>query len=31
MIVAQQAYTANSKVITTANQMLQTAVNMIQG
>ena len=30
MIVAQQAYTANSKVITTANQMLQTAVNMIQ-
>jgi flagellar hook protein FlgE len=31
MIVAQQAYTANSKVITTANSMLQSAVNMIQG
>jgi flagellar hook protein FlgE len=31
MIVAQQAYTANSKVITTANSMLQVAVNMIQG
>jgi flagellar hook protein FlgE len=31
MIVAQQAYTANSKVITTANSMLQDAVNMIQG
>lgn len=31
MIVAQQAYTANSKVISTANSMLQVAVNMIQG
>jgi flagellar hook protein FlgE len=31
MIVAQQAYNANSKVITTANSMLQVAVNMIQG
>ena len=31
MIVAQQAYTANSKVITTANSMLQSAVSMIQG
>jgi flagellar hook protein FlgE len=31
MIVAQQAYTANSKVITTANSMLQDAVGMIQG
>lgn len=30
MIVAQQAYAANSKVITTANQMLQTTINMIQ-
>ena len=30
MIVAQQAYTANSKVITTANSMLQDAVGMIQ-
>jgi flagellar hook protein FlgE len=31
MIVAQQAYTANSKVITTASSMLQDAVGMIQG
>lgn len=30
MIVAQQGYNANAKVITTADQMLQTAVNMIQ-
>jgi flagellar hook protein FlgE len=31
MIVAQQAYTANSKVIATANTMLQVAGQMIQG
>ncbi len=31
MIVAQRAYTANSKVVTTANSMLQDALNMIQG
>lgn len=31
MIVAQQAYTANSKVISTTNQMMQTTMNMIQG
>ena len=31
MIVAQRAYTANSKVITTANSMMQDALNMIQG
>ena len=31
MIVAQRAYTANSKVITTANSMMQDVLNMIQG
>jgi flagellar hook protein FlgE len=31
MIVAQRAYTANSKVITTANSMMQDALNMVQG
>jgi flagellar hook protein FlgE len=31
MIFAQNAYTANSKSITIANQDLQTAVNLIQG
>ena len=31
MIVAQQAYTANSKVISTTNQMMQVTMNMIQG
>lgn len=31
MIVAQRAYTANSKVVTTANSMMQDALNMIQG
>ncbi|HQT85345.1 MAG: flagellar hook protein FlgE [Acidiphilium sp. 37-64-53] len=30
LITAQQAYTANSKVITTAQQLLQTTVNMVQ-
>ncbi len=30
LIVAQQAYGANSKVVTTANQMLTTALNMVQ-
>jgi flagellar hook protein FlgE len=30
LIVAQQAYSANSKVITTANNMLQSALNLIQ-
>jgi flagellar hook protein FlgE len=30
LIVAQQAYSANAKSITTASQMLQTAINMIQ-
>lgn len=30
LITAQQAYTANSKVITTAQQLLQTVVNMVQ-
>ncbi len=30
MITAQQGYDANSKVITTANQMLQAVVNMVQ-
>jgi flagellar hook protein FlgE len=31
MIVAQRAYTANTKVVSTANQMLQDTLNMIQG
>lgn len=31
MIVAQRAYTANTKVVTTANQMLQDTLNMVQG
>jgi flagellar hook protein FlgE len=30
LIVAQQAYSANARVITTANQMLQVVVNMVQ-
>jgi flagellar hook protein FlgE len=30
LIVAQQAYSANSKVVTTANQMLQTTISMLQ-
>jgi flagellar hook protein FlgE len=30
MIVAQQAYSANSKMITTANQMMTTTINMVQ-
>ena len=30
MIVAQQAYSANSKIVTTANQMLQTTIDMKQ-
>ena len=30
LIVAQNAYSANSKVITTSNQMLQTTINMLQ-
>lgn len=30
LITAQQAYTANSKVVTTAQQMLQSAMNMVQ-
>jgi flagellar hook protein FlgE len=30
LITAQEAYTANSKVITTAQQLLQTVVNMVQ-
>lgn len=30
LITAQQAYTANSKVVTTAQRLLQTAVNMVQ-
>ncbi len=30
LITAQQAYTANSKVITTAQQLLTTVVNMVQ-
>lgn len=29
LIVAQQAYSSNAKVVTTANQMLQTTINMI--
>jgi flagellar hook protein FlgE len=31
LITAQQVYTSNAKVITTANQMLQTVSNLIQG
>jgi flagellar hook protein FlgE len=31
MIVAQRADTANSKIVTTANQMMQDTLNMIQG
>jgi flagellar hook protein FlgE len=30
LIIAQQAYGANAKVVTTANQLLQTTINMIQ-
>lgn len=30
LITAQEAYTANSKVVTTAQQLLQTTVNMVQ-
>jgi flagellar hook protein FlgE len=30
LIVAQQAYSANTKVVTTANTMLQSTINMIQ-
>jgi flagellar hook protein FlgE len=30
LIVAQQAYSANAKVVSTAQQMLETAVNMMQ-
>ena len=30
LIVAQQAYGANAKVVTTADQMLQTTINMLQ-
>ena len=30
LIVAQQAYSASAKVVTTADQMLQTTVNMKQ-
>jgi len=29
LIVAQQAYSANAKVVTTANQLLQTTINML--
>lgn len=31
MIVAQRAYTANSKIVTTANAMMQDTLNMVQG
>jgi len=31
MIVAQRAYTANTKMISTANQLLQDTLNMVQG
>lgn len=31
MIVAQRAYTANSKVVTTANSLMQDTLNMVQG
>jgi flagellar hook protein FlgE len=30
MIVTQQAYSANARVITTSNQMLQVVMNMVQ-
>jgi flagellar hook protein FlgE len=30
LIVAQQAYGANAKVVTTADQLLQTTINMLQ-
>jgi flagellar hook protein FlgE len=30
LIVAQQAYSANTKVVTTSNQMLQSTINMVQ-
>jgi flagellar hook protein FlgE len=30
LIVAQQAYSANAKMVTTANQMLQTTIDMKQ-
>ena len=30
MITAERGYQANSRVITTANEMLQTAVTMVQ-
>jgi flagellar hook protein FlgE len=30
LIVAQQAYSANSKVVTTANQLLQTTIDMLR-
>jgi len=30
MITAERGYQANSKVITTANEMLQTVVTMVQ-
>jgi len=30
LIVAQQAYGANAKMLTTADQLLQTTINMIQ-
>ena len=30
LIVAQQAYSANAKVVTTADQLLQTTINMLQ-
>jgi len=30
LIVAQQAYSANTKVVTTSNEMLQATINMIQ-
>jgi flagellar hook protein FlgE len=29
LIVAQQAYSANAKVVTTANQMLQSTLTMV--
>lgn len=31
MIVAQRAYTANTKVVSTTNQMMQDTLNMVQG
>jgi flagellar hook protein FlgE len=31
MIVAQRAYTANTKVVSTANQMMQDTLNMVHG